>query len=169
VVAGLRARSVEAGAAPDPESAWFMTLDEVESALLGAGQGKAPLRVGTGVWEPFLFAVTRAAGARFQGEPASDGIGAGLTWSPGQGDGTSGFRPRMVVTAPFPNPPIAPLLWDATGLVTTAGGVAAHLFDSARSLGIPAVSGVELPSRPGLAAVDGHNGVVSWLDRGHGD
>lgn len=169
MVAGLRSAVVEAGAASDPGSAWFMTVAEVESALSGSGQVKAPLRVGAGAWEPFLFAVGRAAGTRLRGAPASDGIGAGPTWSPDRGEGTIGLHPRMVVAAPFPVPKIAPLLWDATGLVTSSGGVAAHLFESARALGVPAVSGVELPTGRGLAAVDGHNGLVSWLDRGRGD
>jgi hypothetical protein len=169
MVAGLRAAVVEAGAAPDPGSAWFMTLTDVESAMSGSGQIKAPLRVGAGIWEPFLFAVARAAGTRSRGVPASDGFGAGLTWSPDQGEAAAGLQPRMVVAAPFPVPQIAPLLWDATGLVTSSGGVAAHLFESARALGVPAVSGVELPAGRGLAAVDGHSGLVSWLDRGRGD
>ncbi|HEY6629580.1 MAG TPA: PEP/pyruvate-binding domain-containing protein [Acidimicrobiia bacterium] len=169
MVAGLRSAVVEAGAAPDPGGAWFMSVAEVQSALSGSGDVKAPLRVGAGVWEPFLFAVSRAAGTRMRGAPASDGFGAGLTWSPDKGKGAKGLHPRMVLAAPFPVPQIAPLLWDATGLVTSSGGVAAHLFESARALGVPAVSGIELPAGRGLAAVDGHSGLVSWLDRGSGD
>ena len=66
-----------------------------------------------------------------------------------------------IVTSPQPIPNLAPLLWDAAGLVTETGSPAAHLFDSARALGIPSVCGVELPEGECIVAVDGHTGVVA--------
>jgi phosphoenolpyruvate-protein kinase (PTS system EI component) len=53
--------------------------------------------------------------------------------------GAQRFRPRDVVVASHPVPGLAALLFDAAALVTTGGGPAAHLFESARALGIPAV------------------------------
>jgi hypothetical protein len=49
------------------------------------------------------------------------------------------------------------MLWDAAGVVTTAGSPAAHLFESARALGIPAVASIRLEDMLGtdLAAADG--------------
>lgn len=162
LLAGVRLRLVDSGAAPDPESAWFLPMTSVEAALAGTGVAPA-VRVGAGVWEPFLYSVARAAGVRRRGTPASGGIGAGVAWrfEPGV---EAGSPPRTVVSAAAPTPGVAPLLWDATALVTATGGPAAHLFDAARAIGVPAVSGVDLPVAEGLAAVDGHAGVVSWLD-----
>jgi phosphoenolpyruvate-protein kinase (PTS system EI component) len=65
-------------------------------------------------------------------------------------------------------PQIAPLLWGCAGLVTTEGSEGAHLFDVARSLGVPAVT--SLQGEPGafapgsLVAVDGDRGAIAVLD-----
>jgi phosphoenolpyruvate-protein kinase (PTS system EI component) len=71
---------------------------------------------------------------------------------------------------------LAPLLWDAAALVTAGGGPAAHLFESARALGIPAIAGADLAEALGhdadeppggrdtVAAVDGDMGTVA-VDR----
>ena len=73
-----------------------------------------------------------------------------------------------------PVPNLAPLLWDAAGVVTVAGSPAAHLFESARSLNVPAVCSVDLEDflGPNLAettgkftlAVDGSRGMVYVSD-----
>jgi phosphoenolpyruvate-protein kinase (PTS system EI component) len=47
-------------------------------------------------------------------------------------------------------------------LVTESGSPAAHLFESARSLGVPAVCGVSSGETDDeIVAVDGYSGVVS--------
>jgi phosphoenolpyruvate-protein kinase (PTS system EI component) len=74
-----------------------------------------------------------------------------------------------MVTAPQPVPNLAPLLWDAAGLVTETGSPAAHLFESARALGIPAVCGVELTDSNQIVAVDGSTGVVATLSTNDAD
>jgi phosphoenolpyruvate-protein kinase (PTS system EI component) len=79
------------------------------------------------------------------------------------------FSTRAVIDAPQPLPNLAPLLWDAAGLVTSAGSPAAHLFESARALGIPAVCGVELDGNGEIVAIDGHQGVVATLSLNGGD
>jgi hypothetical protein len=120
-------------------------------------------RLGVGRWEPFVASVVLASGTHHLGTIASPGIGAGVRSHIGQPQESGRFSPRAVITAPQPIPNLAPLLWDAAGLVTGAGSPAAHLFDSARALGIPAVCGVELPEGEWIVAVDGHNGVVATL------
>jgi phosphoenolpyruvate-protein kinase (PTS system EI component) len=55
------------------------------------------------------------------------------------------------------------LLWDAAGIVTATGSPSAHLFESARALGIPAASGVEVPEGDQIVAIDGHIGLVAAL------
>jgi phosphoenolpyruvate-protein kinase (PTS system EI component) len=74
-----------------------------------------------------------------------------------------------VIAARHPTPDLAPLLWDAAAVVTTGGNPGAHLFESARSLGLPAVCGANLVETIGsetdltgkAVAVDGTTGAVS--------
>jgi hypothetical protein len=120
-------------------------------------------RLGVGRWEPFVASVVLASGTHHRGTIASPGIGAGVRSDIGQPQELGRFSPRAVVTSPQPIPHLAPLLWDAAGLVTETGSPAAHLFDSARALGIPSVCGVVLPQGEYIVAVDAHNGVVATL------
>jgi phosphoenolpyruvate-protein kinase (PTS system EI component) len=63
------------------------------------------------------------------------------------------------------------LLWDAAAVVTAGGGPGAHLFESARALGLPAVSGLGVDdffaeilaggSESWAMAVDGSAGSVA--------
>jgi hypothetical protein len=143
---------------PDPEPARRL-LSHVEASLR---PGHAT-RLGIGRWEPFVASVTLAFGTRRHGTPASPGIGAGARAHVDHPDAIDRFRSRSVVTAPQPVPDLAPLLWDAAGLVTETGSPAAHLFESARALGIPAVAGVGLPGGEHIVAIDGSSGVVATL------
>ncbi len=159
----VRATMVELGAAVDTESAWYLTRDVVGS-VLGGGTHAMAARVGIGQWEPFVAAVVLANGRHHGGTPASGGIGAGLGHRMGDSKSTGDFRPRQVATAQQPIQSLAPLLWDAAGLVTGSGSPAAHLFDSARALGVPAVCGLHLPGDGHeILAVDGYAGVVASL------
>ena len=121
-------------------------------------------RRGIGRWEPFIASVVLGAGTRQQGIGASPGIGAGVTmgrYPPD--DAATKYRPRAVIVASQPIPNLAPLLWDAAGLVTESGSPAAHLFESARALRVPAVCGVSIAPGQHIVAVDGHNGLVSTV------
>jgi hypothetical protein len=170
----VRSGLADLGVVADPELAWQLEPAAIEDVLARGSRPPRRLRVGFDRWEPFVAAVTLATGRATTGVAASGGIGAGrLTWvtDPGQ---PQGFRSRDVVAAPRPLPHLAPLLWDAAALVTTGGGPAAHLFESARALGIPAVASVDLgvaighdpggvgEDDPRLAAVDGDAATVAF-------
>ncbi len=120
-------------------------------------------RLGVGRWEPFIASVTMGFGDHHVGTPASPGIGAGIRAHIDQPGDMDAYKPRSVVTAPQPLPNLAPLLWDAPGVVTETGSPAAHLFESARALGIAAVCGVTLPDGDLIVAVDGTTGVVATM------
>ena len=101
-------------------------------------------------------------GSRVSG--ASPGIGAGVSTGKYPPDGfAANYWPRAMIVASQPIPNLAPLLWDAAGLVTESGSSAAHLFESARALRVPAVCGVSLPPGEQIVAVDGQDGIVSTL------
>jgi hypothetical protein len=121
-------------------------------------------RIGVDQWEPFSAAVAMAHASPISGVAASGGIGAGrMAWVPDPRH-ASAFRPRDVLVAPRPLPQLAPLLWDAAGVVTLGGGPGAHLMESARALGIPAVTGIGAgildPESALCIAIDGWSGEV---------
>lgn len=151
------------GVVGDPRAGWFLTPEQIERVL--GGGGCAPRsRVGVGRWDPLIAAVVLQTGDVYRGTPASRGFGAGQAITPHLAG--PGFRPppRSVITSTYPTPDLAPLLWDASGIVTEVGSPAAHLFDAARALGIPAVCGIRLRTSSNcIVAVDGHAGVVAIL------
>jgi phosphoenolpyruvate synthase/pyruvate phosphate dikinase len=124
-------------------------------------------RLGVGRGEPFVASVVLGNGVRHQGIASSPGIGAGILIR--RSDSNPGpIQPRRVLAAGQPVPNLAPLLWDAAGLVTETGSPAAHLFESARALHVPAVCGVAIPPGDWIVAVDGYAGVVATIPL-HGD
>jgi phosphohistidine swiveling domain-containing protein len=102
-----------------------------------------------------------------QGVGVSPGIGAGRAHPLVAGAGRP--APRSVLVAARPVPQIAPLLWGCAGLVTHEGSEGAHLFEVARSLGVPAVTSLQV-SEPGalapgsLIAVDGARSAIAVVD-----
>jgi hypothetical protein len=143
--------------------------DPGRSALLLALVGrmgdleKDASRQGVGRWEPFVASVTLSVGSIRTGAPAAPGIGAGVGVAVGRPSQVGSFSPRGVITSTRPIPFLAPLLWDAAGIVTETGSPAAHLFEAARALGVPAVCGVALPPGDHIVAVDGSSGTVATL------
>jgi hypothetical protein len=170
LIDALRTDMVERGAVTDRDAAWHLSAADIEDISTGKHPAAA-LRVGVGPWEPLVASVVLAVGSHQDGTPASAGVGAGAqSWVDDPETGGT-FSPRRVVTAGQPISNLAALLWDAAGLVTETGGPAAHLFESARALRVPAVCGVRLP-RDGehIVAVDGHTGLVATLGlKGNGD
>jgi phosphohistidine swiveling domain-containing protein len=149
------------GLLPSPLLVWSLTGGELDRAI--AGQPPA-LRSGPGRWEPFVADVVRARGHASHATAVSPGIGAGRL-RPLPDLRTIGRPgPREVLVTPLPLPHLAPLLWHCAALVTAGGTSGAHLFEVARSLGVPAVVGADLGAHVeagSLVAVDGDAGLVS--------
>lgn len=164
LAAGLGEKLAANGLLPHPQQAWRLTAEELTRAV-HRGE-RPPLRQGPDRWEPLVFEIARSAGRECRGVSAASGIGAGRLRFIGGASGWAPPAPRQVLATPAPLPQIAPLLWGAAAVVTGTGSPGAHLFEVARSLGVPAVSGVDLnPSDLGddvLAAVDGAAGSI-WI------
>jgi hypothetical protein len=153
---------------------WHHPIDRLESILRGEAQQdprqSSVKRIGTDRWEPFQAAVVESFGTEHRGIPASPGVGCGRLCFIAGPEQVGDFRSRDIVVTTNPVPNLAPLLWDAAGLVTTSGSPAAHLFESARSLNLPAVCSLELSRSLGFdlaaatgrfaMAVDGNKGLV---------
>jgi hypothetical protein len=161
----LSAELVEKGAVADEGEAWRLDLDGVGKTLEHGSRAVQP-RFGIGRWEPFVAAVVLSTSPPSRGVAASPGIGAGLSRDAASLLGVKVSPRRAVIAAGQPLPGLASLLWDAAAIVTSTGGPAAHLFEAARSLRVPAVTGVDL-GRVGdeIIAVDGNSGVVATLPR----
>lgn len=115
-------------------------------------------------WGPFVQAVVTANGRAHRGVAAAPGGGAGRAVTVADPHSPPRLLGGEVVVAPRPVPALAPLLWRAAGLVTAGGSPGAHLVEVARSLGIPAVVGCDLPDGldpDALVAVDGDRGLVA--------
>jgi phosphohistidine swiveling domain-containing protein len=151
------------GILPSARLVWRLTGSELDRAIAGA---RPVLRSGPGRWEAFVADVVRSRGHGSPAVPVSPGIGAGRL-RPLRALRTLGRPgPREVLVAPLPLPHLAPLLWHCAALVTTGGTSGAHLFEVARSLGVPAVIGADagaLEEAGALVAVDGDTGIVSVL------
>ena len=158
----LRLEMVELGMVADESEAWHLGLEQIEAAREGRSR-TVPTRLGMGQWEPLVAHVVLSVGNRRRGSPASPGVGAGRR-SDQTGPARSGGR-RAILTAGQPSPTLASLLWDASGLVTATGSPAAHLFEAARALRVPAVCGVDIgDSDAAIVAVDGDSGEVATID-----
>lgn len=143
------------------EQVWRLTPTELERAASG---GEVALRTGPERWEPFVFSVAHDRGRTSVGRSASPGIGAGRAFIVDVSTGSSP-PPRRVVVVSAVVPQLASLVWEAAGLVAGTGDAGAHLFEVARSLGVPAVIGIDPDTLGGkVLAVDGDEGTVSVLD-----
>ncbi|HEX7097603.1 MAG TPA: PEP/pyruvate-binding domain-containing protein [Acidimicrobiia bacterium] len=167
-LATVREAVAERGAVTWPEVAWHLDLETVRRALNGSIPKRQ--RIGLTRWDSFHAAVGISFGRDVSGVQCGPGVAFGrLRWLP-RPDTFDTFRPREVIVAPQPTPNLASLLWDAAAVVTVGGGPAAHLFESARALGIPAVAGIHLEEALGMSleeangrfglAVDGSSGTV---------
>lgn len=141
---------------------WHLSTAELRAVLDGEPL-RAPTRVGMSVWEPLAAAVVLTHGEVHHGTSAAAGIGVGLRHHFAGPDGRTPPL-RAVVTSPLALPNLSQLIWDAAGLVTERGSPVAHVFESVRSLGVPAVCGVDLGlGAEQIVAVDGYSGVVAII------
>lgn len=131
-----------------------------------ASQKTAPAR---DRWEPFLFSTVRRYGEERPGTAVVEGIGAGRARYVDEPAAAPSQRDRSVLIVPQPLAAFAPLLWNASGLVTISGGAGAHLMEIASSLAVPTVMRCRLDDVVAqgadrfLLAVDGNEGCVSIL------
>ena len=170
LLARVRVGLVEAGAVSRPELGWHVPPGEARKILAAGRADELRTRIGFDRWEPFDAAVVIGGGNAVEGLSGAPGIAVGrMCFIANPGD-TAHFRPRDVVVGTHPLPSLAALLWDASALITTGGGPAAHLFESARALAIPAVTALDLERLLGgdpagfsgevSLAVDGNQGRV---------
>lgn len=173
----LAAALVAAGSIPGP--GWLTHLLPEELVALVAGGGLDPgRRIGIGRWEPLLHRIATSRGTSRQGHAAAPGWGAGRIRFIRDETDAEQFAPREIVAAVYPLNNMAPLLWDAAGLITVGGSTGAHLFEVASWVGVPAVCNVDLEGATGMTldqlqarsdlvgAVDGDRGLVSVLADG---
>ena len=159
-------RTLEArGVLPAAEAVWRLTSGELDAAAMGT---PPVTHAGPDRWEPFLAETAFALGRTLDGTPVADGVGAGRLHVVSALREIGRPPPRAVLAAPAPLPQLAPLLWHCAAFVTPRGSIGAHLFEVARSLGVPAVIGVapdDLGLAGSLVAVDGSAGTVASLGR----
>lgn len=163
-------RALEArGILPAAEAVWRLA----SAGLDAAANGTPPaMHSGPDRWEPFLAETAFALGGRRDGTPVADGIGAGRLHVVSTLREIGRPSPRVVLAVPAPLSQLAPLLWHSSAIITSRGSAGAHLFEVARSLGVPAVIGVapeDLGPSGSLVAVDGATGTVASLGRPRAD
>lgn len=153
------------GILPGFEAVWRLTSAELDATARGI---RTVTHAGPDQWEPFLAEAAFALGGRRDGTPVADGVGAGRLHVVSSLREIGRPSPRAVLAAPAPLPQLAPLLWHCAGFIAPRGSAGAHLFEVARSLGVPAVIGVppdDLGPPGSLVAVDGSTGIVASLGR----
>jgi len=170
----IRSGLVDVGAVVDEAAAWHVAVAPARQALAPTGSGETWSRIGFDRWEPFNAALAAAHGSTVTGMSAASGVAFGRMCVVATPAGAAAMRPRDVIIGVHPVPGLAALLFDAAALVTTGGGPAAHLFESARSLGIPALCATRVEDLIGCElsdvevdwalAVDGNAGVLHGVE-----
>ncbi|MFQ5968269.1 MAG: hypothetical protein ACE5MI_11765, partial [Acidimicrobiia bacterium] len=169
---GLEGTLTQSGRVPGP--GWLSHLRKSELAPVVEGTLSYPTRrVGRGPWEALVYRIVTALGSEHRGQRATPGWGAGRIRLVRREQDADAMPPRTVIAAAFLVNNLAPLLWDAAGLITFGGSPGAHLFEVASWLGVPAVCGIDIaggsrhvaPRIHGrLGAVNGGAGSFSVLD-----
>jgi len=155
-----------------PHSGWMWYLDPDSLDMPRVRRESFSRRVGAGRWEQLIYGVVASLGHTLSGHPAAAGWGVGrLRYISTAEEGVS-FAPREVIVADQPLGNLAPLLWDAAGIITAEGSPGAHLYEVARWMGVPAVCGVDIrggdrehwaPGEDPIMAVDGNRGRIALL------
>ncbi|MPZ74162.1 MAG: hypothetical protein GEU74_13180 [Nitriliruptorales bacterium] len=155
-----------------PSQVWDLPAERLERVLEGTDATSLPVRSPADRWEPFVYGVVAAQGRSVTGVPVTDGVGAGRVVVVDDPESVGDVN-RAIIVARRPIPALSSLLWRVAGLVTVAGSTAAHLFEVASSVGVPAVISVdfdeviaggidELARRHLVGAIDGTTGRL-WL------
>jgi phosphohistidine swiveling domain-containing protein len=163
LVGAVGRRLARAGLVSHADAVWRRSASELDHAVSTARM--SPTRSGADRWEAFVFDVVQGTGREQLGTRAAPGIGAGRPIVVRGPDDLTGIEPRRVLALRWPVPQVAPLVWSCSAIVSAGGSPGAHLFEVARSLGVPAVVGVDLmqTETDTLVAVDGTDGrVMSW-------
>jgi hypothetical protein len=153
-MATVRHQLRSVGAVSDQHLAWH--IDSLTARRLLTGELEPTLRgrIGFDRWDPFNAAVVAAHGAAVTGTSVSNGIAFGRMCIVTDPAKPHDFRPRDIVVGVHPVPGLAALLFDAAGIITTGGGTAAHLFESARALAIPALCATRIEDLIGSSLED---------------
>ena len=162
-----------AGVIPHPGWIWYLDPDNLDRP---PPEEPSPMRrIPLTSWDAWIYGVITSRGESTAGIPASGGWGAGRLRLIRNADDAASFCPREVIATSHPVGNIAPLLWNAAGLITVEGSPGAHLFEVAEWLAVPAVCGVDFRHWPSLdsgtspkgadsiVAVDGDRGHLTWL------
>lgn len=162
LVHSLRHSAAARGVVAHPDTAWHLSAGRLRAAM--EGEPVQRTRGGPGRWEPLMAAIVLTHGRRMKGAATSPGLGAGLVHTVDTGRSPTTPPPRSILHSGQAPPVLSQLLWDASGVVTHGGSPAAHLFEAARSLGVPAVTGIDLdPTEQMVVAVDGFAGIVATI------
>lgn len=163
----------EAGGVAGSTRLWALDPDDVPGLLAG-GIDHRPSRPPrpTLRWQRLLQSAVATSGATRQGEGSSPGQVAGLARFSSTGPEDVSAGEILVVSLPLST--FSPLLWVAGGLVSLGGSPAAHLFEVARSLRVPAVVSIHDDlTGPGLAdqlvLLDGTHGTLTNVTRPSAD
>ncbi len=138
----LEGKLAEAGVIPHRGWFWYQDPDTLDQ--LRPGESGPMRRVGATGWDGWMYRVIGAVGHSLPGVPAAGGWGVGRLRLIRDASDAALFRPREVIATPLPVGNIAPLLWNAAGLITLGGNPGAHLFEVAEWLAVPALCGVDI-------------------------
>ncbi len=163
----------DTGVIPRPEWVWFHDPDSLDRP---PPDEPGPMRrIGVTFWDAWLYGVTTSMGETVSGIPAARGWGVGRSRLINSAREAASFCPREVIVTSQPIGNLAPLLWNAAGLVVAEGSPGAHLFEVAEWLAVPAVCGVDMSRWTGrnqehsgqsvdlIVAVDGSLGQATVL------
>lgn len=168
----------------DADDIFFLTLDEMKSALRQLEVGRRPFyrflaRRRKQEWararrdDAPMDLPPREEAARGtsseksrQGVPMSHGRARGVLVRANHFEDLHEIPHGAILLTTSPNPALVPMYPLLGGLITMTGGPMAHGFVAARELGLPAVSGVkdglsQIPSGVVLT-IDGEKGTIEW-------
>jgi phosphohistidine swiveling domain-containing protein len=152
----------------DPRAVWWQSEQWVGEAVHREAAVPPAAQRPVDRWGDVLFCTTKQHGEHKAGHGASEGRAVGNLVRVDNASDAGRLRAGDILLTSQPFPSLAPLLWKASGLIALAGSPAAHLCEVARSLHVPAVVSVPMPTsgRDPVVALDGSSGGVwHWDER----